>query len=239
MHYYIDGYNLLFHILHTGESLQEQRLKLISDLQTKISCLELDVTIVFDSHYQKDNSTRSHLNLLEIIFTSKGETADEFILQDLKRCASPKNHTVVTSDKKLSWLCRRLLAKTESVVEFITWLNKRYKNRLRQKKITSTSEKNLPPLLQKQQIPEPKVFKSITKKSSTEECFDYYLETFEKNLSEQTPPNSTKKSRTSKPLSNRSKKKIPSSKKQSFLSDTQRWLQQFENNEKNNDDLNF
>ena len=37
MHYFIDGYNLLFRILRAGDNLQKQREEIIQDLEIKIN----------------------------------------------------------------------------------------------------------------------------------------------------------------------------------------------------------
>lgn len=170
--YYIDGYNMLFRLLHGNEDLKTQRELLLKDLQTKSLALNLSLTIVFDSHYQKDISTKSHLNNLEIIYTAKGETADEYIFQMLKDASHPKNYTIVTSDKKLAWLCRRRLARTETVEEFIVWINRRYKNTIKRKAETSDKKDN-PPELKKIQKKEAKI------KEQPKSDFEYWLNAFE------------------------------------------------------------
>lgn len=218
MHYYIDGYNLLFKIVSAGEDLQKQRSRLILDLRSKIEILKLDAVLVFDSHYQPSASTRLHYKDFEVVFTDEGETADDYILSKLKSCPNPAQETVVTSDKRLAWRARRKLAKTESVEEFMSWLNKRVKNKLQPKeklpeklsKITST-----PISQEKKEFP-----KSM---ASAEECFDYYLETFEKADVKQIP---IKKN--GKPLKNVEQ---PVEKKKEVVSDFQRWLKIFENSD--------
>lgn len=226
MHYYIDGYNLLFRILRAGDDVRKQREQITLDIERKVSLLGLDITLVFDSHYQEDDSTRSHLNSLEIVFTAAGETADEYILQELKECSNPTQHTVVTSDKKLARLCQLRLGKTESVDEFLAWIGKRYKNKLRQKKN--------PPL---QQIvllvpvepPKPAPIAIVTPISSDspQNCFDYYLSTFEKEFSSKekdvTPP---KKPQQEPKKIKVKKRKLTKEEKQ--LSDLQRWKKAFE-----------
>ena len=52
MHYFIDGYNLLFRLLHGSEDLQSEREAIIYELNKKISLIKLDVAIVFDAAYQ-------------------------------------------------------------------------------------------------------------------------------------------------------------------------------------------
>src|ERR1700722_447984 len=105
MHYFIDGYNLLFRVVRAliDEDLQQQREKIIADLSHKISLLNIDATIIFDSYYQKGLRERSFSQSLEVLFTDEGETADECILDELKKCPHPRNEMVVTSDKKLAW----------------------------------------------------------------------------------------------------------------------------------------
>ena len=130
MHYFIDGYNLMFRVLRTGDDLQKQRESIVSDLNKKIQLLNLNVTIVFDAHYQYGEGSRSLFESLEISFTDHGESADDYILKRVKSSPNPKQETVVTSDNKLAWRVRSLLGKTESVKEFLSRLNRRYENRL-------------------------------------------------------------------------------------------------------------
>ena len=222
MHYYVDGYNLLFRILQVGDNLKTQRKEATVDLEMKIHQLKLKATLVFDSHFQEDDSTRTHYKSLEVIFTAKGETADDFILKKLKESPTPGEYTVVTSDKKLAYLCRILQGKTESVEDFLGWLNKRYKNQLRRSKIPS------------KQIPEttPPVKTAVQSKlpsanTALENCFDYYLDLFEKEsqqLAKEAPKSKTKKTE-SKKLKQKLK---PVSPEEEHLSDMQRWLKAFD-----------
>lgn len=198
MHYYIDGYNLMFRVLRAGDDLQKQREKIIKDLQAKIQLLALNATLVFDAHYQENEAQRFHIHPLEILFTAKGETADEAILRLLKAAPKPEQCTVVTSDKRLAWAARRRSAKTESVEEFLEWLNKRFHNKLR--RLKQAKETSPPPQLKKQ-----KARQEREPGTSVEESFDYYLEIFERELGKQ------------KPI-----------KKDDALSDMARWLKAFE-----------
>jgi predicted RNA-binding protein with PIN domain len=131
MHYFIDGYNLMFRRLRLGTDLQTQRSYIIKELDESASILQLDITIVFDAHYQCGIGSRSHYNSLEICFTEEGETADEYILKALKKTAKPQHEIVITSDKKLASFARRHLAKAESVEKFMMWLTKRRQNKKR------------------------------------------------------------------------------------------------------------
>src|SRR4051794_8621543 len=77
MHYLIDGYNILFRLLHGSDDLQSQRQAFIYDLNKKISLINLDVSIVFDSTFQIGGRSRTHYDALEILYSAEGETADE------------------------------------------------------------------------------------------------------------------------------------------------------------------
>lgn len=233
MHYYIDGYNLLFRFLHAGDDLRTQREQIVQDLQVKVNLLQLQATVVFDSHFQPDEGSRSHLDHLEIIFTAQGETADEFILQELKEISSPAHHTVITSDKKLAWLCRRRLAQTESVEEFSAWLNKRYKNRLRQLKVQAKTPK--PACLTTPQPapaalpPAPAETRLPTKQATAEECFDYYLQSFEVELQASAPAPETKHpTNKHSPKAQKKPKTPPLSPEETHLSNMERWQRAFE-----------
>ena len=181
MHYYIDGYNLLFRVHPSGEEFKEQRQRIIHDLSQKIDLLEIDATIVFDATFQIGESSRSHYKQLEIVYTDEGETADEYIVNELKSTPNPSQETIVTSDKKLAWYARRQNSKTESVEEFITWLNNRYKNKLNQLKKARVQPKT--PL--KKTIPQKSAVSPDTPLKipsvaiTAEECFQYYLNAFE------------------------------------------------------------
>ncbi len=130
MHYYIDGYNLLFRSVGAGiADLKLHRESLIQSLNIKVASLKLDVTIVFDSQYFPGDGSRSHFKHLEICFTPIGITADEYILLELQHCKAPQSQIVVTSDRDLAYKARNLSAGTESVDEFLGWMNKRYKKK--------------------------------------------------------------------------------------------------------------
>lgn len=224
MHYYIDGYNLLFRLLKAGDEVRRQREQITVDIEKMVHALNLDVTLVFDSHYQEDENTKSHFKSLEIIFTAKGESADEYILQELKESKCPTHHTVVTSDKKLARLCQLRLALTESVDEFLAWITKRYKNKIRPKK---TPIAPLPAIKTAQEPKKQEPTTLPTSLESAEGCFSFYLETFEKEIQElesQKPP-------PSKPPTEPKKIKVKKrkiTKEEEHLSQTERWQKAFE-----------
>jgi predicted RNA-binding protein with PIN domain len=211
MHYYIDGYNLLFRFLYSAKSLQEQRNAIIQDLVAKVTLLDLDATLVFDSSYQSGESTRSHKQHLEIIYTAEKESADDYILNCLKSKRERRQETVITSDQRLAWRARRLNAKTESIEDFIGWLNQRCKNKRK-------SEKQDQTIRIKKPIPPKEIKKEIRPGKTAEESHDYYLSAFEKKFAEeevQAPPK---------------KKTRPKPEPEPKLSDMERWQAIFEKN---------
>lgn len=169
MHYFIDGYNLLFRLVNQQGVLQKQREQLIADFGEKLQWVHLDMTIVFDATYHRGGMTRSHYRNLEIIYTSEGETADEFILSEIAQSPNPKNETVITSDKKLASQARMLQAKTETVEQF-----HQHMNHIHAKKKKPPPPKLLKP--QKETAPVP-----TKQKQHTE---DFYLEVFEQRFQE-------------------------------------------------------
>lgn len=203
MHYYIDGYNLMFRVVRAGDDLQSQRIKIIKDLNAKVHLLQIEATIVFDAQYQLGETSRTHFKDLEIFFTAEGETADEYILRHIKGVSHPENCTVVTSDKRLAWAVRRRLAKTESVEEFLGWLNKRFFNKIRHLK---EKEELKPP--KALHLPKKPVKRKKEIKEDPEDRLHYYLKIFEEKMGEL---------------------KVEEPKKR--LSDYERWLKAFEEGE--------
>ena len=120
MHYWIDGYNLLFHLPKTSGSFEEKRRFLICEIEKQVEKLSLTVTIVFDaSDPAQNHDTRTHLHSLEIIYTHPKKSADDAILEAVELSKSPSQLCVVTSDKGLSTKAKALGAKTLPLSDFI------------------------------------------------------------------------------------------------------------------------
>jgi uncharacterized protein len=136
MHYYIDGYNLLFRFswTHTSDNLEKSRLHLLEDLNEKASFLHLQFTCVFDAPQQTDEMRRSHFHSLEIIFTSYGQTADDLIIEILEHHKKPQDVILVSSDRSLQRRAKALKVRVESIEEFLANLQKKWiKKRNKQK----------------------------------------------------------------------------------------------------------
>lgn len=240
MHYFIDGYNMLFRLMPADKELQSQREQIIYDLHQKIQLVEMDVSIVFDAAFQVGERSRSHYQELEILFTAQGETADEFILEEINRSLTPRQETVVTSDKKLAWQVRRCHAHTESVEDFIARLNKAYKNRSRQQKkskttLSSSKPSDSLPVKQEPQT-QPKVLTPLSAKTAVEEWTSYYEKTFEQRFQELLQKEKkTPEKDNSKPAKPQNKRKKKSSFPDPFslppqdaTTEMERWLKIFE-----------
>lgn len=181
-HYYIDAYNILFRYSDPSENLKTSRENLIDEINSKLELVPLNISLVFDSYFAIGDSSRSHMPHLEILFTSQGETADQFIIEALKS-GSLVQEVVVTSDKELASLARAEGAKTQSVDGFLSWLNRRYKKKLLELKQkpegTRKSKKNLRAMVA-QEIVEPLIPTAPPVQGSLE----YYQSLFETRFKE-------------------------------------------------------
>jgi len=122
MRYIIDGYNLLFKRFHCIENFSQDRSKLIEELVELARTFHMDVCIVFDAHYHIDSEHLSHKDSVGILYTDFGQTADDCIVRMVGRDTHPKNICVITSDNRLALRCRRNLAQTMQVPEFLQML---------------------------------------------------------------------------------------------------------------------
>lgn len=130
MHYLIDGYNLLFRLLKKKGSLEKVRQELITELNDLVSELKMQVTLVFDGAQEHLLPlSRGHYDALEIIYTHKEQTADEFILEYLNLARSPGQFTIVTNDRELSGKSHQLGAKILNIDAFVNALQKKKKKK--------------------------------------------------------------------------------------------------------------
>lgn len=116
MHYLIDGYNLIFRFNSEEENLEAQRQELIERLNEHP---RLKLTLIFDAHNQEDDLRRTHYKNVEILYSGRGETADDLILTMIENAEVPGNYTVVTSDKQLASAFRRHGGRSVSAEAFL------------------------------------------------------------------------------------------------------------------------
>lgn len=137
MHYLVDAYNLMFLALRKRGSLQQRRQMMIGELNDAISRLNLHVTLVFDgAEVHLPHPSRGHYEQLELVYTPKSITADEYITQEVASSKTPACITVVTNDRELWKRCQNFRAKTLTIEEFLTFIAKK---KDRKKKQSRTS----------------------------------------------------------------------------------------------------
>lgn len=162
----------MFRATRGSQDFQSYRENLIEELNEKIQILMLDATIVFDAQYQFGLGSRSQYRHLTVCFTDTGETADDYLIEEIRSSPTPRQIILVTSDKRLAWRARHYLAKTMTVEEFISTINIQFKKRLKGEK--------------KKKDPTPPPVVETPRTHPPEETFNYYLREFEKRFQEAT-----------------------------------------------------
>jgi predicted RNA-binding protein with PIN domain len=139
MRYLIDAYNLLFRTQKKKGPLEKNRQSLIEELNELTSKLNLHATLVFDGAEEHLRlPSRGHYDALEIIYTTKGQSADEYIFDEVRAAKSPSQLTVVSNDRELTGRCRQHRAKTLTIDEFLHSL---VKKKAKKKRLSASSPK--------------------------------------------------------------------------------------------------
>ena len=99
----VDGYNIVNYwpMLKdiANESLEQARIKLIDILQDYQGYMEIHVILVFDAHLTNENSeSHEFYGNVEVVYTRKGETADQYIERWVNDRGKIKMIRVATSD---------------------------------------------------------------------------------------------------------------------------------------------
>lgn len=120
MTFLIDGYNLIFFIFSSKEDLRSLRKKLVSLLQNAFETQNLSGLLIFDGTFgEQKESSREYNSSLISIYTQKGQTADQYILEVLQGAKIPQEYTVVSNDKHLLKQARELGSKTKENRSFL------------------------------------------------------------------------------------------------------------------------
>lgn len=136
MHYLIDAYNLLFRIGEPTGHFESKRQHLVEAINTISVGTKLRITLVFDgAEAPPSHPTRHHFDTVELIYTPKGLSADEFIVNAVELTKRPERMTVVSSDRELTRKCRLHRAHVMKVEDFFLLIEKK-----RQKQIPSKPE---------------------------------------------------------------------------------------------------
>lgn len=153
MKYYVDGYNLLFRSNKFNSSkLQSSRERLIELLDEYATSLQIDLSVVFDSSFNISGFERGHFYSLEIVFTSKNISADEYLVSISRQKKKKESLIFITSDKALAALLKKERAAVISVEIFLQQLQKHSKHKQESKPLPSRigagaqNKENLPPL---------------------------------------------------------------------------------------------
>ncbi len=126
MHYIVDGYNLLFRLVKAPRPLQRTRERFLKTLDDEVAEAQINVIIIFDSAEKKlAGVSRRHLEAVEVIFTSEGLSADEYILEKICNSKQPKQQTVVSADRELLRKAKQLGAAPMNFADFFALLLKR------------------------------------------------------------------------------------------------------------------
>ena len=124
MIYYVDGYNLIFHgDYDEEESLERLRNNCLENLGPRAK--KLSVVVVFDAHNQEGLLSSIDSSFMEVVFTSHGQSADDYIIERLQFAKNPTQCTVVTHDRQLIKRAREYRARSLNFQKFFTLLRKK------------------------------------------------------------------------------------------------------------------
>lgn len=147
MYYYLDGYNLLFTVFESRKPIPSQRESLILFLQKMFSRHHFKGMLVFDGAIRLgEESGKLYPSPLEVVYTSKGQTADAYILEQIEIAKTPQQTIVVSCDQGLCRNARTLKAKTMDNHSFLQKLEQR-KAASAAKPVFSETKKNIERLL--------------------------------------------------------------------------------------------
>jgi len=124
-HFFIDGYNLLFIWSEENQPLEVRRGHLIAWIQQVFAKINCKGMIVFDGSRRSDEDYGlSYSSPMEVAYTPKGQTADQYILDQIEQIKDKKAVIVVTNDLMLKRHIHALSAKTMSSTAFLQWVSK-------------------------------------------------------------------------------------------------------------------
>lgn len=142
MHYIVDGYNFFFRLKADIFPLEQARNSFIEELSSNLKKINTKASLVFDSGKETilDIASKTHLGEIEVVFTPRGMSADDYIIELVEIQKHPGTVTVVSSDKGVLARAVSLGAKTMSVEKFVTYVQKkrRKQNKKEEKKIVES-----------------------------------------------------------------------------------------------------
>jgi uncharacterized protein len=121
--YYLDGYNYLFLSGKKEDPLELSRGEVLDEFSLKVK--HLDLIVVFDSHKDQGELSRTYYKNIEVVYTTHNQTADDFILERIALSKTPYKISVISNDKKLLKEAQNLKAHTYSFESFLKKINKK------------------------------------------------------------------------------------------------------------------
>ena len=143
MRYIVDGYNFLFRLQTDVFPLEETRNSFIQHLTEVLSQIDMRATLVFDSGQETilDIASSTHIHNTTIVFTPRGVSADDYIVELVEIEKHPATRTVISSDKGVIIRVSSLGAKTMSIEHFVQFVQRKLaKTKKRKEKLETDSD---------------------------------------------------------------------------------------------------
>ena len=102
MRYLIDGHNLIGKLPDVSLSDPDDEQKLIERLHVYAQRIRRPVAVVFDPGSSYVPPQRSPYGDVKVSFAKRGRSADQMIVNRVRRARNPREITVVTSDRALA-----------------------------------------------------------------------------------------------------------------------------------------
>jgi uncharacterized protein len=118
MQWLIDGHNLIGQMPNLRLNDPNDEEKLIEYLQHYRARTRQQVTVIFDAGPSYRAAETKKLAGLTVQFVSSGQTADQVIMQRLRRVKNPQEWMVVTSDRAVQQAARQARVRVLTSREF-------------------------------------------------------------------------------------------------------------------------
>lgn len=114
MAYLVDGNNLLAQTPGLSMNEPSDRRRFVSSLAQFSRTRRCKVTVFFDGLPLQGWGSTTHLGAVTVLHSGRGRTADDAILEMIRRSRAPGDLTLVTSDRSLYERARHLGARAEA-----------------------------------------------------------------------------------------------------------------------------
>ena len=99
----VDGYNVIYTDDHLRKiacrDIERARREFLELLTSYANAKRVQVTVVFDGRGALADGETIVPGKLQVVYSARGETADDLIIMTLKRSQTPQAYLVVTSDR--------------------------------------------------------------------------------------------------------------------------------------------